>query len=364
MNLTRTQLKKQFDRAVSLGWLTFFQEAADTITKGYFDTADLMGIGSRETNLDPKWLKKKGDNGHGCGLMQIDDRSFPEFTNSVKWQDARLGILKGAEVLMSKWRDYENNIGKRLSVKGNYFTAQAASGQTAQHIVLSSYNCGRWAQYCFAKGINIDKYSTGKDYGADVMQRAAVLRGFINSAAVSLAQTPTGDIDEKAQPSASFQDPATDGTATPPPITQTADTIVNTGDTPSGNQQDVNQTATVQLEKYQGVGLFAVLKKDFTAVGGGNLSFQALNEYATEASGWPPWVIGLISKVAIIAAILGISWLIFRVGHYLIWALTTYWRHKHEADLAADPTKKDVTFQAPVVVEQKGLIREVWGWIW
>lgn len=190
MNLTRRQLKAQYDRAVSLGWLPYFEEATK-ITKGYFDVADLLAIGSRETNLDPKWLRRKGDNGHGCGLMQIDDRSFPEFTSSTKWQDARLGILKGAEVLMQKWHDYENNIGKRVSVKGSTFTAKAASGATAQHIVISSYNCGRWAQFCFARGLDIDKYSTGKDYGRDVMERAAVIRSFLTSAATSMPASPS-----------------------------------------------------------------------------------------------------------------------------------------------------------------------------
>src|SRR3954470_19355806 len=111
MNITRAQLKAQFARAERLGWLPHFHEAAETITKGYFDVADLLAIASRETNLDPKWLKKPGDGGHGFGLMQIDIRSFPEFTASPDWKDARKGILYGAKVLMQKWHDYEQNIG-------------------------------------------------------------------------------------------------------------------------------------------------------------------------------------------------------------------------------------------------------------
>lgn len=230
MNLTRRQLKAQYDRAVNLGWLPYFEEAARTITKGYFDTADLLAIGSRETNLDPKWLRRKGDNGHGCGLMQIDDRSFPEFTSSTKWQDARLGILKGAEVLMQKWWDYEQNIGKRVSVKGKTYTGKAASGQTAQHIVISSYNCGRWAQYAFANGKKIDSYSTGHDYGADVMERAAVIRTFSHSAAVINAQKLTGNQTiDSTNPPQTTEKPANGAAAEQP--TQVAEQIINTGDT-------------------------------------------------------------------------------------------------------------------------------------
>lgn len=237
MNLTRQQLKAQFDRAVKLGWLPYFEEAAK-ITKGYFDVADLMAIGSRETNLDPKWLKRKGDNGHGAGLMQIDDRSFPEFTNSTKWQDARLGILYGAKVLMEKWRDYADNIGKRLRVKGKTYTAKPASGQVAQHIVISSYNCGRWSQYAYANGQRIDRYTTGHDYGADVMERAAVIRGWLTNSAAGVtmpvqenpkaalaatgASSPTSEVLQTGLPA--INAPAADI----PPPEQTQPSVTNT----------------------------------------------------------------------------------------------------------------------------------------
>lgn len=230
MNLTRSQLKAQFDRAVKLGWLPHFEEAAK-ITKGYFDVADLMAIGSRETNLDPKWLKRKGDNGHGAGLMQIDDRSFPEFTNSTKWQDARLGILYGAKVLMEKWRDYADNIGKRLRVKGKTYTAKPASGQVAQHIVISSYNCGRWSQYAYANGQRIDRYTTGHDYGADVMERAAFIRGWLKvSAAVRSSGSPSTAERVNTAGNTTIQPivAATDTAADIPPPEQTQPSVTNT----------------------------------------------------------------------------------------------------------------------------------------
>lgn len=198
MKLSIPQIRLQFKRAEKLGWLPYFEEAVGAYTHGIFDAADLMAIASRETNLDPKWLKKPGDGGNGFGLMQADRRSFPEFTKGNNWKDARLGILFGAKVLVDKWFDYRNNLSKSLTVtssktgKRSSYTNKVASGETAQKIVISSYNCGRWAQYAYAKGQDIDKYSTGGDYAADVMARAVELRKLLKDQTSSAAATSGG----------------------------------------------------------------------------------------------------------------------------------------------------------------------------
>lgn len=188
MNLTRSQLKKQVERAIALGWLVHFQEASLKYTNGYFDTADLMAIASRESDFDPKWLTKAGDGGNGFGLMQADKRSFPEFTKGDGWKDARTGILFGAKVLMQKWHDVESSAGKRLTVKSSKtgkissFTAKPVAGIAAQQVAIASYNAGRWPLYSYAKGDNPDQYTTGKDYSTDVMQRAAAIRSILSTA--------------------------------------------------------------------------------------------------------------------------------------------------------------------------------------
>lgn len=190
MNATRSQLVAQYNRAKKLLWTEHFREAANTHTPDLFDTADLMAIGSRETNLDPKWLTRKGDNGHGAGLMQIDDRSFPEFTNSTKWKDARLGIMYGAKVLRQKWDDLQKNAGKSILFKNRYpFVGPKVSGRLAQQIAIAAYNSGRAAPYHYSKGRDPDYGTTGKDYSSDVMARARVFRdllgkdGMLDSAA-------------------------------------------------------------------------------------------------------------------------------------------------------------------------------------
>ena len=200
MNATRSQLKTQYERAKRLGWIPHFREAVATRTKGFFDVADLMAIGSRETNLDPKWLTKAGDHGNGFGLMQADKRSFPKFTQSDAWKDARQGILFGAEVLMQKWHDVQSGIGVKRGAyssktkKYSYFVGKdVGQGKEAQQVTIAAYNNGRWPHYAVTNGKDPDTYTTGKDYSADVMARAKVFRELLGqvSAAAHPASNPS-----------------------------------------------------------------------------------------------------------------------------------------------------------------------------
>jgi hypothetical protein len=225
MNASKAQLRIQYDRAKRLGWVGHFIAAEKAHTKNYFDAADLMGIGSRETNLDPKWLTKPGDGGHGYGLMQADDRSFPGWIETGEWQHAESGIHKGAEILMMKWRDMEDNAGKKLSVKGHAFVGPHLTGFKAQQAVIASYNCGRWALYCAAMGKDPDTYTTGKDYSSDVMARAAIFRSFLAQDSAASSDSKTSDQGVNSDQSANSSDtPANQDTL--PPITSPEPVVV------------------------------------------------------------------------------------------------------------------------------------------
>jgi hypothetical protein len=65
-------IQRAFDRCDELGWIPYFRDAAKS---NDFEPELLMAIGYRETNLNPKYLNVPGDNGHGYGLMQIDNNS-------------------------------------------------------------------------------------------------------------------------------------------------------------------------------------------------------------------------------------------------------------------------------------------------
>lgn len=311
MNLTKAQLKAQYNRAVRLGWLPYFQEAAE-ITEGFYDVADLLAIGSRETNLDPKWLKKSGDHGNGFGLMQADKRSFPEFTKGDGWKDARTGIIFGAKVLMQKQVDYENNVGKHVSVKsskgGTYrFTGKLASGTTMQHIVISGYNCGRWSQYAYAKGQPIDKYSTGGDYGKDVMERAAEFRKLLTAASNRPVSQP--------DPSASLQTQV-ENTADLSPSIVKAEPVVDPINT---------QTVTMAMP---------TLKRAWSWLG--SLSgFGFLGTTYAALNGMPTWAVLLIGLLAG-AALVGLIVVVINHRNKIAPILS------HIAETNADPTLNNI----------------------
>lgn len=180
-------IKDEFERGCELGWDEHFREAA-----AHFKVAeeDLWAIGSRETNLNPIYLEKKGDGGHGHGLMQIDDRSFknwcwqkdPKNPAKFVWQNARMCILKGAEVLHLKRRVTAVLINRgRAVVHGKVYKIEQEPdlGQQRQ-IYIAAYNCGEGNSLKgWALSKNPDAFTTGKNYSKDVISRASEFKKLI-----------------------------------------------------------------------------------------------------------------------------------------------------------------------------------------
>jgi len=152
---SRSILSQQLARARERGWIAFFAEAAQTFN---FPVALLIAIASRETNM----RNIIGDNGHGHGIMQIDDRSFPDFTSSPRAKDPRQNILKGGEVLNGKRRF--------LSNKG-------VSGDLLMRGSVAAYNGGESRVFTAIKeGRNVDSVTTNRNYSADVLARSGIFR--------------------------------------------------------------------------------------------------------------------------------------------------------------------------------------------
>ena len=70
--INNQELEQQWQRALSKGWV---DAALRVARKCNIDAATLLAIASRESNLDPRYLKMPGDNGNAFGLMQIDKRA-------------------------------------------------------------------------------------------------------------------------------------------------------------------------------------------------------------------------------------------------------------------------------------------------
>jgi len=163
-----------YDRSDQLGWIPFFRKAAKA---NNFEPELLMAIGYRESTLNPKYLKVPGDNGHGYGLMQIDNRAFPEWVSSGAWKTAESCIDKGAEVLADKRSDIQDSVGETVTVKSlagkSYeFEGKQIAGADLLRVAVAAYNCGMWAYYHYSKGHDVDQGTTGQNYSKDVLAKA------------------------------------------------------------------------------------------------------------------------------------------------------------------------------------------------
>lgn len=191
-------LRQEYQRVREQGWIPFFVHAG-----GAFDwpASVLMGIASRETNMGGRelrpgvfeWLTRLGDGGHGYGLMQIDGRSFPEWTKSECWREAGEGIAKGAEVLAGKRDGLRKRAGQLLAVRDSRsgetyrFRMPRFEGDALNRAAIASYNCGDWAGYHVSRGRDVDYGTTGKDYSSDVLARAEHFRRWLEADAAECA---------------------------------------------------------------------------------------------------------------------------------------------------------------------------------
>ena len=130
----------------------------------------LAGIMMRETEGGTsRWLDKpgpegRGDSGHGHGLMQIDDRSFPEFIASGGWKDPERNIAFGARVLN----------GKRAFLAKHL---QQVDNDQLERAAIAAYNCGEGKVLkLMLAGEDPDVGTAHGDYAKCVLQFAEAYR--------------------------------------------------------------------------------------------------------------------------------------------------------------------------------------------
>lgn len=175
-------LKNQFQTVLQKGWLPYFQEASQ---KFNFPVELLLGLASRETNLEPRYLVVPGDGGNGFGLLQIDRRSYPVWVQSGAWHDPRECILKGAEILQLKRQALVRREGQKIKVtahngEARQFTMPPLSEPDLTTVAVAAYNSGDWAAYHYSKGRSPDTGTTGGNYSADVLDKAERFAGLLS----------------------------------------------------------------------------------------------------------------------------------------------------------------------------------------
>jgi hypothetical protein len=115
--------------------------------------AIVAGIISRETNT----RNILGDGGRGHGYMQLDIGTFPNIKNQP-WQDPEWNIRTGVNLLINdKYAYLESRLPTSLHLRGS----------------LAAYNSGQGNVYkAYQRGLDVDAYTTKRNYSADVLNRA------------------------------------------------------------------------------------------------------------------------------------------------------------------------------------------------
>ena len=170
-----TGMRAQFGAAQK--FKAFIDDAAQQIG---VPSVVIAGIGSRESGWgldlrppDPSGTGDFGkrkfptafrtgplppDGGFGRGLMQIDFDAFP-FARTGNWKDPQANISFGCQVLKSDL----DLLGRKSSLTGRELL-QAA---------VAAYNCGAENVLTAVNdGYDLDFFTTGRNYSADVLNRA------------------------------------------------------------------------------------------------------------------------------------------------------------------------------------------------
>ncbi len=151
--ISKSHIKAQLKNVEQLGIMKVFREAAK---KHSIPVTLLLAISSRETGMgtDPFLLANNwtGRDGHGKGIMQVDDRYHSIMT------------IVPAD-------DHERNID---------FAAQFLSGLLdelpTKRQAVAAYNAGAGAvRSAVRQGLNPDAITTGGDFSQDVLNREKMI---------------------------------------------------------------------------------------------------------------------------------------------------------------------------------------------
>jgi hypothetical protein len=133
----------------------------------------IIALGIRETGL----RNIEGDGGHGQGWLQIDDRSFRAFlTRSAGCRNGTWKFVKGHRAIEPGYVP-GLTAGEHCAIqllRGNmaYGKTHGVRHDHLLHFAVTAYNCGAGNALAAYKryGITgIDAYTTGRNYGHDVL---------------------------------------------------------------------------------------------------------------------------------------------------------------------------------------------------
>ena len=172
---------------------TYARHLADPILRASRATGEspfvLAALASRESDygraLD---ASGRGDGGHGHGIFQVDDRSHATWIATGKWHDPYESAVYAARLLGQNRAYFSSGSAGGVTVPvgsyahrsgvpaGSYPDPRPLRGSQLEWATLSAYNTGPLnALRAVATGLDPDTTTTGADYGANVLDRAARL---------------------------------------------------------------------------------------------------------------------------------------------------------------------------------------------
>jgi len=158
---TPKQLASQFRAGQRTGLIPLLVAAAK---QAGLPPAYVVAVASRETRIQ----NILGDGGHGHGVMQIDDRSHREFlAEHPDWRTNPAPLIEHAAELLAY---------NCAAVRKRW---PAFDDRQVRKVAASAYNAGMTNA---AQGVSTgdsDRYTTGRDYGRDVLLRALVFEDLL-----------------------------------------------------------------------------------------------------------------------------------------------------------------------------------------
>jgi hypothetical protein len=182
MRISEQDLQAELDR-FGEHRITIVAELAHSGAPDGIGPALLMALGSRETNIH----NIVGDGGHGRGWLQIDDRFHGP------WLKAHPGIPSGS------WGPPKNGANalavgcvptlthstlKAIELLQGAMSVAAANGLERERrlrFAVAAYNAGPGGALRGLRHGDVDAFTTGNDYSADVLGRRSAVKDFLTS---------------------------------------------------------------------------------------------------------------------------------------------------------------------------------------
>lgn len=176
--ITQVQINDQLDR---LGTHNIKQALSECSHHDWSYPSLLLAIASRESDVE----NIVGDNGHGRGGWQIDDRTWIRWLDSV--DGVRSGtwtpVVKGATAGDAGYCPTLNDgVTQAITILHQNWTGANGTGTKRGAVMVAAYNCGLGGALSGLHEFeNPDHFTTDGNYSVDVFQRETLVRTYLRA---------------------------------------------------------------------------------------------------------------------------------------------------------------------------------------